>query len=123
MTVGKPNHKQGNSTHNTSETRLISDRVKDDLSGLKYPKTILNFPKHSQCGLHPTQKPVDLFEYLIKTYSNEGDTVLDNCIGSGTTAIAAINTNREWIGIEKDEKFFKIAQNRINHLISNIGDS
>lgn len=67
--------------------------------------------------LHPTQKPVDLLEYLIKTYSNESDVVLDNCMGSGSTAIACINTNRNFIGIEKDEKFFNIAQERINNLV------
>jgi site-specific DNA-methyltransferase (adenine-specific) len=63
-------------------------------------------------GLHPTIKPVELFEYLIKTYTNEGDTVLDNCIGSFTTAIACLNTNRHVIGIEKDEKYFKIGVER-----------
>jgi site-specific DNA-methyltransferase (adenine-specific) len=117
MVPGKPNHKQGSSTVNKSDTRLISGRVADDLSGLKYPKTIMNFPKHSsQVGLHPTQKPVSLFEYLIRTYSREGEVVLDNCIGSGTTAIAAINTGRQWIGIEQDEKYFEIARDRIaNH--------
>jgi site-specific DNA-methyltransferase (adenine-specific) len=63
--------------------------------------------------LHPTQKPVDLFEYLIRTYTNVGDTVLDNCIGSGTTAIAAANCGRNWIGMEKDEAFYKAACTRI----------
>ena len=66
--------------------------------------------------VHPTQKPVELFEYLIKTYTNEGDLVLDNCIGSGTTAVACINTNRNFIGIEKDEKYFSIANERVNKL-------
>lgn len=64
--------------------------------------------------LHPTQKPVELVEYLIKTYSNEGDIVLDNCIGSGTTAIAAINTNRNFIGFELDKNYFDIANERIS---------
>ena len=63
--------------------------------------------------LHPTQKPVELVEYLIKTYSNEGDIVLDNCMGSGTTAIAAINTNRNFIGFELDKNYFDIANERI----------
>ena len=63
--------------------------------------------------LHPTQKPVALFEYLIKTYSNENDTVLDNCIGSGTTAIACLNTKRNYIGIEKEEEFFQKANERV----------
>ena len=64
-------------------------------------------------GLHPTQKPIALFEYLIKTYTHEGMTVLDNCAGSGTTAIACENTNRKWICIEKDEKYSDIAKHRI----------
>lgn len=66
--------------------------------------------------LHPTQKPVELVEYLIKTYSNEGDTILDNCMGSGTTAIAAINTNRNFIGFELDKNYFDIANERIEKL-------
>ena len=64
--------------------------------------------------LHPTQKPVELVEYLIKTYSNEGDIILDNCMGSGTTAIAAINTNRNFIGFELDKNYFDIANERIS---------
>ena len=80
----------------------------------RFPKTVLKFGKET--GLHPTQKPVALFEYLIKTYTNEGETVLDNCMGSGTTAIACINTNRNYIGMEKEEKYFNIIQDRIaNH--------
>lgn len=71
-----------------------------------------------EVGLHPTQKPVSLFEYLIKTYSNEGDTVLDNCAGSGTTAIAAINLKRNWICIEKEDDYFEVAQTRINERLS-----
>lgn len=65
--------------------------------------------------LHPTQKPVELLEYLIKTYSNENDVVLDNCMGSGSTGIACINTNRNFIGIELDKKYFDIAKNRIEN--------
>ena len=63
--------------------------------------------------LHPTQKPVELLEYLIKTYSNENDVVLDNCMGSGSTGIACINTNRDFIGIELDKKYFDIAKERL----------
>lgn len=66
--------------------------------------------------LHPTQKPVELLEYLIKTYSNEGDTILDNCMGSGSTGVACINTNRNFIGIELDKKYFEIAQHRIDEV-------
>ena len=80
-----------------------------------YPKSILKFNKdHSSIRLHPTQKPVDLLEYLVKTYTNEGDTVLDNCMGSGSTGIACKNLNRNFIGIEKDANYFEIAKSRIN---------
>lgn len=82
-----------------------------------YPTTILEFA--TETGLHPTQKPVALMEYLIRTYTNECDLVLDNCMGSGTTGVACINTNRRFIGIEKDEKYFEIASNRINEALSN----
>ena len=79
-----------------------------------YPKSVLEYPSViSKSQLHTTQKPVALFEFLIKTYTNEGETVLDNCIGSGTTAIASINTNRKYIGIEKEPKYFDIAKKRI----------
>jgi site-specific DNA-methyltransferase (adenine-specific) len=83
----------------------------------RYPSTIIKIPSMRQQDLfHPTQKPVALFEYLIRTYTNEGETVLDNCAGSFTTAIACINTNRKYICIEKDEKYFEIGKNRIaNH--------
>lgn len=114
MVEGKSNHGQGKSTSGFRETMLITKRGADDFSGMKYPKTILDFPKHSsQSKLHPTQKPVELMEYLIKSYSMENDIVLDNCIGSGTTAIASINTNRQWIGMEQDQKYYDIASRRI----------
>jgi site-specific DNA-methyltransferase (adenine-specific) len=80
-----------------------------------YPKSIHTFSRDS--GLHPTQKPVPLMEYLIRTYSNDGDTVLDFTMGSGTTGVACVNTNRNFIGIEKDDKYFEIAKNRIEALI------
>lgn len=79
-----------------------------------FPHNILEYPNIvGNKALHPTQKPVELFEYLIKTYTNENDTVLDNCIGSGTTAIAALKTGRYFIGIEKEEKYFNLANERI----------
>ena len=65
---------------------------------------------------HPTQKPLSLFEYLIKTYSNEGDLILDNCIGSGTTALACIKTKREYIGMELEQKYYDITLERIKDL-------
>ena len=83
--------------------------------GRRHPLSVIEVKTYSEKGsLHPTQKPVALFEYLIKTYTNEGETVLDNCIGSGTTAIACLNTSRNFIGIEKDENYFNIANKRIS---------
>lgn len=80
----------------------------------RYPRSIQVFSTDTQnSSLHPTQKPVALFEYLIKTYTNENDTVLDNCAGSGTTAIACMNTNRRYICFEKDIKYYNIAVDRI----------
>ena len=80
-----------------------------------YPKSILNFSVagNKDSTLHPTQKPVALFEYLIKTYTNEGDLVLDNCSGSGTTAIACLGTNRKYICIEKDEVYYQKSLERV----------
>lgn len=85
-----------------------------EVGSLSYPKTVQRFnnlPTNER--IHPTQKPVALFEYLIKTYTNEGDTVLDNCAGSGTTAIACMNTGRNYILMEKEEKYYNIIQDRI----------
>lgn len=84
-------------------------------NGERYPIDVIKFGR--ECGLHPTQKPVALLEYLVKTYTNEGDVVLDNCIGSGSTGVACINTNRNFIGIELDEKYFNIAKERINNIV------
>ena len=84
-------------------------------NGERYPIDIIKFKKDS--GLHPTQKPVELLEYLIKTYTNENETVLDNCMGSGSTGVACVNTNRNFIGYELDEKYFEIAEKRINECI------
>lgn len=84
-------------------------------NGERYPIDIIEFKKDS--GLHPTQKPVALLEYLIKTYTNEGDTVLDNCMGSGSTGVACVNTNRNFIGYELNEKYFEIAEKRINECV------
>jgi site-specific DNA-methyltransferase (adenine-specific) len=77
-----------------------------------FPDTILRFDKE-ESHYHPTQKPVDLLSYLIKTYTDKGMTILDNCMGSGSTGVACVNTERSFIGIEKDEGYFKIAERRI----------
>src|SRR5574344_1670095 len=83
-------------------------------TGKRYPKRIIKIENaNTKDIVHPTQKPVALFEYLIKTYTNEGDLVLDNCAGSGTTAIACMNTNRNYILMEKEQKYYDIIQDRI----------
>lgn len=88
-----------------------SKKPEYEMRDFKYPKNILNYKKES--GLHPTQKPVALLEYLIKTYTLEGETVLDFTMGSGSTGVACKNLNRNFIGIEKDEKYFEIAKTRL----------
>ncbi len=86
--------------------------IETENNGTRFPKTVLKFARDkNKC--HPTQKPVALCEYLIKTYTNKGEIVLDNCIGGGTTAIAALNAGRFFIGIEKEEKYVEIARKRI----------
>lgn len=79
----------------------------------KYPTTLIEFLKIRQGALHPTQKPILLLEYLINTYTSKGETVLDNCMGSGSTGVACINTNRNFIGFELDQNYFAIAQKRL----------
>ena len=91
--------------NNQKMTKTVSD-------GERYPVSIIKFNRDKE-KLHPTQKPVALFEYLIKTYTDEGEIVLDNCIGSGTTAVACLNTNRNFIGFEKEESYYNIANKRI----------
>ena len=113
MTKGKLRKKGGYySDHEQALSSGTVAKFNDDY----YPKAILEFTKanNKDARLHPTQKPVELCEYLIKTYTNEGEIVLDNSMGSGTTGVACRNTNRHFIGIEKDEKYFNIAVSRIN---------
>jgi site-specific DNA-methyltransferase (adenine-specific) len=93
--------------------------VKND-SGLRYPRTVQYFvTAESEGKYHPTQKPVALFEWLVKTYTNRGDTILDPCMGSGTTAIAAIKNGRKFVGFEKDAEYFQVAKKRIGDFIRN----
>jgi len=99
------------STHSTNYGKQ-ADSVTTISDGRRYPKDVIKFG--GERGLHPTQKPVSLIEYLIKTYSNEGETVLDNCMGSGSTGVACVNTGRDFIGIELDDNYFQIAEKRIN---------
>lgn len=89
----------------------LKSQHRDNPDGSRYPKTVLQFKQEK--GYHPTQKPVPLMEYLIKTYSDEGDTVLDNTMGSGTTGVAAIQCDRKFIGIESNQEYYDIAVKRI----------
>lgn len=113
-----------------SYTKYISTQNKSDLYGKvnkeisgggdtdRYPRSVQVFSSDKQkCALHPTQKPVALLEYLIKTYTNENELILDNTMGSGSTGVACLNTNRKFIGIEKDDKYFEIAKDRINKML------
>lgn len=122
-------HKPVNSfTKNTTDGDTVG-RTKKGISGggstERYPKSVLNFSVVNQDGkgkekrFHPTQKPVELMEYLIKTYTNEGMTTLDFAMGSGTTGVAAKNLNRNFIGIELDETYFNIAKQRIESTTTN----
>jgi site-specific DNA-methyltransferase (adenine-specific) len=109
MTKGKMRWKGGKANGGEANGGLKAKYYKSDEY---YPVSILDIK--TERGFHPTQKPVALMEYLIKTYTNEGETVLDFTMGSGTTGVAAINTGRKFIGIELDENYFEIAKTRIN---------
>ena len=93
-------------------------RTRNADDGYRNPKSIIKINKKINTNIHPTQKPVALMEYLIKTYTNEGDTVLDFTMGSGTTGVACVNINRKFIGIELDEGYYKIASERIHKVLS-----
>jgi site-specific DNA-methyltransferase (adenine-specific) len=125
MTIGKPLHGKGKSYMNKELTNNCYGQLNatcDIRKGCtdKFPTSILKFRKpHPSTTLHPTQKSHELCEWLIKTYTNEGDLVLDNCMGSGSTGVACVNTNRSFIGIELDENYFNIAKERIENNIIN----
>lgn len=102
------------SSHSTNYGK-VKDLVTTISDGRRYPKDVLRFGKaETDKHLHPTQKPVALLEYMIKTYTDSGDTVLDNCMGSGSTGVACVHTNRRFIGIELDDDYFNIAKQRID---------
>ena len=121
MEIGKPyTCKSGNQTNDSA---IIRQGSRENMSsyltenkGERYPRNIIKINRDKN-KVHPTQKPVSLMEYLIKTYTNENETVLDFTMGSGTTGVACKNLNRKFIGIEMDDKYFSIAENRINNHI------
>lgn len=113
MTKGMPNHSVGRGIRRKiNETGCNSPKVTNKTDGMKFPSAILEFGRVPK-PQHPTQKPVALLEYLIKTYTNEGDVVLDNCMGSGSTGVACVNTGRRFVGMELDKGYFDIAEKRI----------
>ena len=93
-------------------SKILNMEMSKSINDCYYPVSILEF-SNAKRGIHPTQKPVALLEYLIKTYTNEGETVLDNTMGSGSTGVAAKNLNRSFIGMELDSGYFEIAKKRI----------
>ena len=108
---GKPRKKGGSKVDNGCYGEL---RSTESFNNEYYPTSIVEVSNAGKSGkVHPTQKPVALMEYLIRTYTNEGETVLDNAMGSGTTGVACANTGRRFIGIERDETYFAIAKKRI----------
>ena len=113
-TKGKP-YKQKSGRMSENWKGGLNNIITDNKDGLRHPKTIQKFNRDR--GYHPTQKPVALLEYLIKTYTNENDLVLDNCMGSGSTGVACVNTNRNFIGIELSEEYYNIAKERINNIV------
>jgi len=116
MTKGKPNHWKINKAGKVSNSQPVLGEIKNINEDNKFPNSVLYFNSPNRNGvLHPTQKPVALMEHLIKTYTNENETVLDFTMGSGTTGVACKNLNRDFIGIEMDDKYFEIAKTRINN--------
>ena len=117
MTEGSPYivKYRGNSTNYDMKWQRQITTINN---GTRYPRDVQKFT-HDKDKYHPTQKPVALLEYLIRTYTNEGDTILDNVMGSGSTGVAAVNTNRNFIGMELDEKYFEIAEKRISEAQQN----
>lgn len=118
MQIGKPYNK----LKHLRKEGIMNDKItiKNEIinKGERYPISVLKFTNCASKGnLHPTQKPNELMEFIVKTFTNEGDTVLDNCMGSGTTGVACKMTNRNFIGIEKELKYFNIANNRINGML------
>lgn len=116
MTSGKPygGFKSSTNADIGKIYRADQSRHRDNPTGSRFPLSTQEFA--GERGLHPTQKPVALMEYLIRTYTNSGETVLDNTMGSGTTGVACVNTGRRFIGIERDPKYFQIASERISKI-------
>lgn len=122
MTDGEPyKRKEG---HLSGES-IIGERsagYETISDGKRYPRSVIKIANPNRHNVHPTQKPLALFEYLLRTYTNEGDIILDNCMGSGTTAVAAIKSNRKFIGFETESKYIEIANKRIESTYNVLDD-
>ena len=117
---GSPNHSKGKPkdcvNNNYGDFEFVDNSK--ELGDMKHPVSIVRFSKpHPSVSVHPTQKPVELLEWIIKTYTNEGDIVLDNCMGSGSTGVACVNTGRSFTGIELSKEYYDIAQTRIREAL------
>lgn len=113
---GNKNHSKGkvkvNKNNNYGDFGFVDNH--NELGDMKHPKSIITIQKpHPSTMIHPTQKPIELLEWLIKTYTNENELILDNCMGSGSTGVACLNTNRNFIGMELNDEYFNIAKDRI----------
>ena len=118
----KESKKESKSKCKMSTTYGEQKHTKDYCSSERYPRSVLKFKKDKQTSsFHPTQKPVSLLRYMIETYTNKGDTVLDNCIGSGSTAVACVHTNRNFIGFELQDEYCEIARNRVKEAKGEVG--
>ena len=119
MSTGKPYKKKslqtntGRLNHAPAKSEIDYIGTISENKGERYPRSVIKFSMHNVGNFHPTQKPTDLLEYLIKTYTNEGETVLDFTMGSGSAGVACVNTNRRFVGIALDEGYFEIAKKRI----------
>lgn len=115
--AGKDTAEAGFAYHNYGKHVIVDNS--EAHGSMKYPTSLLTFQRpHPSKARHPTEKPVPLLEWLIRTYTNPGDLVLDNCMGSGSTGVACVNTGRRFIGMELDEHYFEIAQSRISKFIN-----
>ena len=127
FTAGTPYKDKAGKDHSASTSMTGSygayTNYREDNDGKRYPKQVIEFGVVERGTQHPTQKPVALMEYLIRTYTNEGQTVLDNAMGSGTTGVACANTGRRFIGIERDETYFAIAKKRIADALASSANS
>lgn len=121
-TEGKPYKAKSGKITSSNFGKFNGNHYTENKDGKRCPLTVLNFSgEHNTGKQHPTQKPIDLLEWIIKTYTNAEETVLDNCMGSGTTGVACVNTNRKFIGMELERGYFEIAEKRIAEAVNNKG--